>query len=202
MSDRYTLYGRQGAGSVAPQIVLETLGIPYDMVWVTKGQAELPDYLKINPTGKVPTLVLPDGTTMFESAAICLHLTNLYSGLSPAITTAAHAKYLQWMVFLSANLYEALLRVYYSDRYSAAGEAHAEDVKARAMLQITQHLYLLEANLSPYLTGEVVSAADLYLFMLLDWLPQEAHTRFSKITQLVTEIAKLPAVKTVMAQNR
>jgi glutathione S-transferase len=187
---------------MAPQFVLETLGIPYEIVWVTTADAALPEYLAVNPTGKIPTLVLPDGTPIFESAAICLYLTGIHSGLSPAAGgSTEYAKYLQWMVFLSANLYEAILRIYYANRYSAAGDAHAEDVKARALVQITQHLALLETALSPYLVGETLSAADMYLFMLIGWLPEGTIDRFAKLTKLVEQVGKLPAVARVVVQN-
>ena len=76
MSGRYTLYGRHGGGSIAVQFLLETFGIAHDIVWVTHEEAAQPEYKRINPTGKIPALVLPDGATILELAAICLHLTN------------------------------------------------------------------------------------------------------------------------------
>src|SRR5882724_2616837 len=68
----YALYGRPNAGSLAPQIVLEEIGAPYEMVWVSKATADVETLQRVNPTGKVPALVLPDGTAIFESAAILI----------------------------------------------------------------------------------------------------------------------------------
>jgi glutathione S-transferase len=201
MSGRYTLYGRHGGGSIAVQFLLETFGIPHDIVWVTHEEAAQPEYKRINPTGKIPALVLPDGATILESAAICLHLTNTHPGLSPEIGTTAHAKYMQWMVFLSANLYEAILRIYYAHRYSAGGDAHAADVKQQALLHIDHHLSVIEASLSPYLSGDTVTAADLYLIMLLSWLPDGVPASMPKLKHLAETVGKLPVVERVMAQN-
>ena len=64
---------------------------------------------------------------MFESAAILVHLAllNPQATIAPQPGTTRHATFLQWMMFLSANVYEAALRVYYSGRYSSRGAADA-----------------------------------------------------------------------------
>src|SRR5256885_9843581 len=77
-SGGYKLYGRANAGSLAVQIVLEEIGAPYELLWVGRTPAELETFRRINPAGKVPALVLPDGTAVFESAAILIHLTNAH----------------------------------------------------------------------------------------------------------------------------
>ncbi len=69
---RYRLYGRPNAGSLAPQMVLEEIGAPYELIWVRKTPAELEAFRRINSTGKIPSLVLPDGTAVAESAAILI----------------------------------------------------------------------------------------------------------------------------------
>lgn len=182
----YKLYGRANAGSLAVQIVLEEIGAPYELLWVSKTAAELEAFRRINPAGKVPALVLADGTPVFESAAILIHLTNAHAqaGLAPPAGTPAHALFLQWMVFLSANLYEAVLRYYYSERYSASGAAAAPAIKAQALLDYGAHLERVHGELSPYVLGERLSAADPYLHMLAGWYPQEAQPLSSRLPKL------------------
>src|ERR1700704_2047425 len=123
----YTLYGRQGSGSFAVQVALEEIGTAYQRIWVGAEAADVARLRAINPTGRVPALVLPDGTVMFESAAMLIHLALRHpqSALAPQPGTSRHAAFLQWMVFLSANVYDAALHIYYSARYSARGEADA-----------------------------------------------------------------------------
>src|ERR1700712_483368 len=122
---KYRLYGRKNSGSFAVQVALEQIGAPYDVAWIGSEAADVAAFRKLNPAGRVPALMLPDGTVMFESAAILIHLglAAPKSGLAPEPGSVEHAAFLQWMVFLSANVYEAVLRIYYAARYSTRGEA-------------------------------------------------------------------------------
>jgi glutathione S-transferase len=183
---RYTLYGRVNAGSLAPQIVLEEIGVAYEIVWVGKTAAELERLRRINPCGKIPLLVLPDGTAVAESAAILIHLTNLHpeADLAPAAGSTAHARFLQWMVFLSANVYEAALRYFYSERYCTPDAAVVTQVKAQALQDYAGHLERIHGELSPYVLGDKLSAADPYLHMLAGWYPQEVRPFLSRLPNL------------------
>jgi glutathione S-transferase len=202
----YTIYGRPGSGSVAPQMLLEELGQAYSVVWVGKDEAAIQDYGRICPTRKVPALVLPDGTVMIESAAMLIHLTTVHGEkkLAPPPGTSEHARFLQWMVFLSANLYESALRAYYSARYSADGEADAPAIHKQAILDFDRHAGVMEAALSPFLLGAEASAADMYLYMLGTWYPPGTDAlaaKFPKIGVLMKAVAARPAVAKVMAEN-
>jgi glutathione S-transferase len=169
----FTLYGRSGSGSLAVQVALEEIGAPFECVWIGREPAEVARYKEVNPTGRVPALALPDGTIMFESAAILIHLAllNPQASLAPAPGTTRHATFLQWMVFLSANVYEAVLRIYYSQRYSSRGESDNEVIRERGMADYLAHLELMARHLRPYVLGSEYSIADVYLYMLVSWYP-------------------------------
>ncbi len=195
---KYRLYGRRNAGSLAPQILLEEIGAPYEIVWFGKTTAEIEALRRINPAGKIPALVLPDGALVTESAAILIHLAQAHpaAGLAPPAGTSAHARFLQWMVFLSANLYEAVLRYYYSERYSTSGEAAAPGIKAQALIDYGAHLGRIHAELSPYVLGEKLSAVDPYLHMLAAWYPEDAEplaARMPKLAQHAELLRRRPA---------
>jgi glutathione S-transferase len=181
----YRLYGRVSAGSLAPQIVLEELGVPYEIIWVRKTPEDLEVLRRIHPSGKIPVLLLPDGTVVAESAAILIHLTNLHpeAGLAPAAGSSAHARFLQWMVFLSANVYEAALRYFYSERYCTDPTA-APEVKTQALADYAGHLERIHGELSPYVLGDRLSAADPYLHMLAGWFPEELRPLASRVPKL------------------
>jgi glutathione S-transferase len=200
---KYRLYGRRGAGSLAPQILLEEIGAPYEVIFFGKTAPELEALRRVNPAGKIPCLVLPDGTAVAESAAILIHLTNAHpeAGLAPPTGSTAHARFLQWMVFLSANLYEALLRYYYSERYSTSGAAAASAIKAQALADYGAHLERIHGELSPYVLGEKLSAADPYLHMLAGWYPDAASlaSRMPKLAAHAALLRKRPA--TVAAER-
>jgi GST-like protein len=170
----FTLYGRAGSGSLAVQVALEEIGAPFECVWIGRDPAEVARYKEVNPTGRVPALALPDGTVMFESAAILIHLAlvNPRAALAPQAATTLHAAFLQWMVFLSANVYEAVLRIYYSDRYSSRGEADSAVVRERGLADYRAHMELVARNLQPYVLGSEYSIADVYLYMLVSWYPE------------------------------
>jgi glutathione S-transferase len=199
MSSCYRLYSRQGAGSLAPQMVLEEIGAAYELVWISKAPAEIEAFRRISPAAKIPVLVLPDGTVVSESAAMLIHLTNAHpaAALAPVTGSSAHALFLQWMVFLSANAYEAALRYFYAARYSAAGDAAAAQIKSQALADWTRHFEVVHAALSPYVLGAQLSAADHYLYMLASWYPPDdpALARLPKLGQH-TELMRLrPATR-------
>lgn len=183
----YRLYARQGAGSLAAQMLLEEVGAPYELLWVGKSPADIEAFRRISPAAKIPVLALPDGTVVSESAAILIHLANAHPAAAlapPGPGSAAHASFLQWMVFLSANMYEALLRYFYAERYSADGEAAAAQIKQQALADWNRHLQTVHAVLSPYVLGAQLSAADHYLFMLAGWYPSDDSTLATRLPKL------------------
>ncbi len=167
-------------------MLLEEIGAAYEMVWVSKSSADIDAFRRVSPAAKIPALMLPDGTVMSESAAMLIHLTNAHpsAALAPVAGTSAHARFLQWMVFLSANVYEALLRYFYSERYSANGDAAAAQIKRQALADWTSHLEIVHAGLSPYVLGAELSAADHYLYMLAGWYPTDAAALASRLPKL------------------
>jgi GST-like protein len=206
MPDPYKLYGWPGSGSFAVQAALEESGAPYDRIWVGREPADIAAFRKINPTGKAPALALPDGTVVFESAAMLIHLASAHATarLAPQAGTSRHAQFLQWMVFLSANVYEAVLRVYYSARYSARGEADADAIRQQGTTDYFAYLSLIGERLGPYVLGEEYSVADLYLYMLAAWCPGEKSELIARVPALgahARRLAARPAVAKVDADH-
>ena len=206
MTAVYKLYGRSGSGSFAVQVALEEIGAQYERIWVGREAADVAQFRATNPTGRVPALVLPDGTTMFESAAMLIHLAlgHPQSALAPPPGTGRHALFLQWMVFLSANAYEAVLRIYYSARYSTRGEADAEVIRKQGMEDFCSHLALISQRLGPFVLGSEYSIADTYLYMLASWYPGEKFELYARVPQLEAHtklMAARPAVAKVEADH-
>ncbi|HEX4152189.1 MAG TPA: glutathione S-transferase family protein [Steroidobacteraceae bacterium] len=205
MNESFTLYGRPGTGSLAIQVALEELGLPYERVWVGSEPSDVERFRTINPTGKVPALRLPDGTVMFESAAILIHLASQNAGakLAPLPGTGRHAIFLQWMTFMSANIYDSALRLFYSSRYSSRGDADAAAIAAQAGLDYAAHLSFIAGTLSPYLLGADFSVADAYLYMLASWFP-EKDKLFARVPALAAHAEKVSgraAVRKVEADH-
>ncbi|MFO1469134.1 MAG: glutathione S-transferase family protein [Steroidobacteraceae bacterium] len=206
MKASYQLYGRPNSGSFAVQVALEEAGAAYERIWVGREPADVEQLRRVIPTGKVPALVLGDGTVMMESAAMLAHLANAHPGaaLAPAPGGSEHARFLQWMVFLSANVYEAALRLYYPERVTSRGAADAPAVKAKAAQDYLSHLELLSRNLSPYLLGARYSIADVYLYMLVCWWPEDRAALYARAPALeshVQLVSRRPAVLKVEADH-
>ncbi len=206
MTNAYKLYGRKGSGSMAVQVALEECGAPYERIWVGKEPADLAAYRKINPMAKVPSLSLPDGTVMFESAAMLVHLAAAHpqAKLAPQAGSSRHALFLQWMVSLSANVYEAVLRLYYPDRYSSSGAAGADSIREKATADFLSQLELISAQLGPYVLGDVYSVADPYLYMLASWAPGEQsalHARLPALGMHAARLAARPSIVKVEADH-
>ena len=202
----YKLYGRPGSGSFAVQVALEEIGAKYERIWVGREAADVAQFRATNPTGRVPALVLPDGTTVFESAAMLIHLAleHPQSALAPPSGTGRHAVFLQWMVFLSANVYEAALRIYYSARYSTRGAADAEVIRKQGTEDFCTHLALISQGLGPFVLGSEYSIADVYLYMLVTWYPGDKSELYARAPQLEAHtklLAARPAVVKVEAEH-
>jgi glutathione S-transferase len=205
-SAKYKLYGRSGSGSLAVQVALEEIGASYERIWVGREAADVARFRTTNPTGRVPALVLPDGTLMFESAAMLIHLASSHpqAALAPQSGTSKHASFLQWMVFLSANVYEAALRIFYSERYSTRGAADAEVIREQGTADFCAHLALISQNLAPYVLGAEYSVADVYLYMLGSWYPGEKAELYARAPQLEGHaklVSARPAVAKVEADH-
>jgi glutathione S-transferase len=203
----YVLYGRPGSGSLAVQVALEEIGVPYERIWVGREAADIEQLRALNPTGRVPVLVLPDGTAIFESAAMLIHLAASYpkSALAPQSGTSRHAVFLQWMVFLCANVYEAALRIYYPVRYSTRRESDAEAIREQGTADFCTHLALVGQGLGPYVLGAEYSIADVYTYMLASWYPGDKTELYSRVPQLEAHarlILARPAVAKVEADHR
>jgi glutathione S-transferase len=206
MPTPYQLYARKGSGSFAVEVAFEEIGVPYDRIWINKETEQLARLWEVNPAGKIPVLVLPDGTAMVESAAILMHLSNVHpeANLAPVPGTSLHARFLQWMVFLSANVYEAVLRIYYSDRFSQRGAADAEAIRQRALEDYLKHLAMLEPHLTPGVLGGTQSIADVYLYMLASWYPAdkaELYARLPRLGALCASVSSRSAVRKIDAEH-
>ena len=102
-----TLYHSPASRAFTAYWLLEELGVPFQVVNVDirKGDQKKRDYLKLNPSGKVPTLT--DGKVVVsENPAICIYLADRYGygGLAPKIEDVDRGAYLKWMVYSTAVL--------------------------------------------------------------------------------------------------
>ncbi len=205
----YTLYGKKGSGSASTQAALEIIGAPYRVVetasWATN--AAFDELLKLNPLGQIPTLVLPDGSALSESAAILLHLGDAHpeSGLLPR-DASARAQAIRGLVFIAANCYAAISVIDFPERWCKdADEATQERIRAGTRARLHQYWEMF-ADLfpaRPYLGGEAIGALDLLAAVVSKWSGSRPHLQKARpaFHETLLRIEAQPKVAPVFAQH-
>ena len=155
--------------------VLEELGVPYDKVKLDlrAGDQHKPEFLAINPNGKVPALVV-DGTPLFESLAIILYLGDRFGvdkGLWPRVGSSEHAEALSWSVWGSVTLGGTIFRIFFNtSEWFPADSRNAIQAEA-ATKEFEGALKVLDQRLQgrEYLVGSGFTLVDAANAAALAW---------------------------------
>ncbi|MCX4146969.1 MULTISPECIES: glutathione S-transferase family protein [Paraburkholderia] len=195
----YRLYYSPGAASMAVHWMMIEMGIPFDvhLVDIDAGNQRNPDYLRLNPSGRVPTLVV-DGTPRHESAALLMLLAERHpeAALAPAPGSADRAAWLELMIYLANTLLPAMRDWFYAD--VDGDPAGAEAVQALARRRIEEACDRLNADLADgrdYLVGGKLSTADFLAVMLMRWtrnMPRPA-LGWPHLTRYIRGLRALPS---------
>lgn len=160
-----------GACSLAPHIVLEEIGEPFEArrVAIAEGRHLSPEYLRLNPRGRVPTLLVA-GQPVTEAAAILLYLAQRHAALDPArLGALAQARCYEWLLFLASSLHIAYAQLWRPRRFLPP-EADATTLVASGRSDILRYNGEIEARIgSGWLLGDEFSIADAYLFPFYRW---------------------------------
>jgi len=205
----YTLFGTKGSGSAAAEAALTLAAVEFKSVDAASwepgpGRDEL---ARVNPLCQIPTLKLPDGSVLTESAAILLHLGLTYpaSGLLPP-SAADRAQTLRGLVYVAANCYAAIGIIDYPERWCAnPDEQTGKRIKAGA----TQRLhYLWEVFADtfparPFLGGSRIGALDLLAAVVSKWSGSRKHlaTARPEFSALLARIESEPRVAPIFARH-
>lgn len=204
----YKLYYSPGACSMAVHIVLEELGVPYELelVSVQSGATSRPAYLAINPKGRVPALER-DGEVLTEVSALLAYLANQHTEsrlLPPDAWLAGRCH--EWLSWLSSEVHPAFAQVWRPER-SVETAAYQADVQAKGRANIRARLGEIEERLARtdgYVVGNQYTVVDPYLFVYFGWgryvgLDMAEYPAFARHAALVSSRA---AVRRVMKQER
>jgi glutathione S-transferase len=160
MADDLILYTNPMSRGRVARWMLEELGQPYKAEIVEFARMRSPEYLAINPMGKVPALRHGE-TTITEAAAICAYLADVFpqADLAPPPGSRERGAYYRWMFFAAgpleaANTDKALGAVVPPERTVMVGYGSQE----RALATLEDHL-----KLSEYVAGDQFTAADVYV---------------------------------------
>lgn len=162
---KLVFYHSPNSRSGGTLVLLEELGVPYELklVDIRSGEQRRPDYLGVNPMGKVPAVKYGDAVVT-EQVAIYLYLADLFAeaNLAPGLSDPLRGPYLRWLVFYAASFEPAL-----SDRATN----HAPPQSMSPYGDFDTVLTTLRGRLAPgpYLLGDRFTAADVLWGMALGW---------------------------------
>lgn len=200
------LYFSPGNANLAPHMILEEIGLPFELALVDRAKNEQlsPEYLKLNPSGRIPVLVDGD-LVLFETAAICLHLADTHpqANLVPALGTQQRAQLYKWLMYMTNTLQAELLIYFYPDRLCEDANT-ATQIKAKAEIRVGGMLDILEVTLKEnsekamgkFFIGEQFTILDPFLFMLCRWtrgMEKPAKTR-PHLAAYLEHLSTRPAV--------
>lgn len=212
----YRLYHSPGACSLAAHIAFEELGaagVAYEPVRVViaEGQNQTPEYLAINPRGRVPALVIREGDTdlvLTELSAILIYLARTYptASLLPLDDILSFARAVEWMSWLGATMHASGVRtVLRPDRF-ISDPATAESVKSRGTENVKIGFADIESRLHgrTWALGEHYSMVDAYLLVFFRWgnrigLPM--RTDYPHYTRIMDAVRARPAVQRAIAHE-
>ena len=205
----YTLFGSKGSGSAAIEIALERTQSRYRIVTASTWEAdsEVATLRERNPLQQIPTLELPDGHVLTESAAILIHLGLAFpeAGLLPA-DASARAQGIRGLVFIAANCYAAIGVIDYPERWCAdIDDAVRERIirGTRARLHRYWEIFADQYPGAPFFSGAQPGALDFLAAVVSKWAGARAHLQKARpgCAATLAAIDNDPAVKPVFARH-
>jgi glutathione S-transferase len=194
---------------MAPHAVLNELGVAFELQLVDpkKGETRTPEYLKLNPHARVPTLVEGD-MVMYEAAAIVQYLCERHPGaeLAPAPGTWQRPLFLQWLAYLTNTVQEELNHWWHVEAYAGPDEHCHKPMLDQTERNLDQMWRFLDGRIAghgPFLLGDRFSALDIYLAMLARWSRNCAKPakEFPALRQLIETVKARPAYARMLEQQ-
>lgn len=187
-----TLYHNPQSRSSGTRVLLEALGVDYAVVPLSfkAGETRTPEFLAINPLGKLPTLV-HDGAVVTEQVAITIYLADRFpaAGLAPAFDHPLRGPYLRWLAFYGACFEPALVdHAYKRAPLESSGSPYGDyDTVIQVLVD--------QLSRGDYLLGDTLNAADLLWGTALKWTTEFGIVpKLPAITAYMARVAAHPAV--------
>ena len=201
------LYYFKGSCALAPHITLRWAGADYELKEIKRRDARGEEYLTIvNPFGRVPVLVLDDGTKLSQVPAILLWLAKSYpaADLGPGAGPDAEYRLQNLLSYFNADVHPAFTPYFMTARYTtdAAGQPA---IKQAALAELKFHLGNLETILDGHgwVLGERRTVLDPYLFVFTTWanfLPARLAD-YPKLHAFAKRMAADPDVQTALREQ-
>lgn len=202
-----TLYYAPGTCALATHLALEYSGAPYEAVRLDfrQQQQRSPEYLKINPKGRVPALVTEHGV-LTENPALLLYIAQRFpqAGIAPVDDPFLLAKVNEFNAYMASTVHVAHAHKGRGYRWvDADNTAALEAMKKKVPQTMAECFTLIEEELlkGPWVLGERFSTADMYLYTLATWLQGDGVdvARFPKVAEHMRRMEAQPQVQKVLA---
>jgi glutathione S-transferase len=201
------LFYATGSCALASHIALEEAGADYvgQRVDTAGGEQRRPEYLAINPKGRVPALATDRGV-LTENPAILAFVAQSFpaAGLAPLDDAWAFAQVQSCNAYLCATVHVAHAHRIRGYRW-ADEQSSFEDMKRKVPETVGACFELIERDIlkGPWVFGEVYTICDPYLFTLAEWMESDGldPRRFPKVLDHRTRMYERPAVKRALAQE-
>jgi len=199
-----TLYYATNTCALASHIALEEAGAAYETRWVDFGAAEQtkPEYLKINPKGRVPALVTDRGA-LTETPAILAYIAQTHAAaqLAPLDDPFAFADLQAFMSYLCATVHVA--HAHRARGYPWADDSAAHEAMKKKVPQSVGACFdLIERKMlcGPWVMGDAYTIADPYLFTIARWMEVDSvdPAAFPRVLDHRDRMAERPAVQRVL----
>ncbi len=203
------LYYSPGACSLAPHILLEELGLPYELelVSIPEGKTRAPEYLAINPKGRVPALVTEEGEVLTEVTAVSWYLAQLRT--SPALVphaALAAARCLEWSNWLSGTLHAMAFGQFWNPQRFLSDAGAFPAVKEKGQENIRDSFAFIERRLTGrhWAVGNAYTVVDPYLLVFYRWgnrIGMDMRAGYPAWTAHAERVCGRPAVQRVLQQQ-
>jgi GST-like protein len=205
----YTLYGAAGSGSVPVEAAMTLIGLDYRVVEAVtwEGEAERDKVAFVNPMRQIPALILPNGETITESAAILIWLADSHpeARLGPGLDDPRRAQFLRWMSFIPASIYSMFWVRNEPSRLVGDDAAAQEQVRQRTAERIAKCWGLMDSQITPgrFLLGEDLSVLDLYVAVASRWTPRRPrfYAEAPRMAEVVRRVDALPELQSFWSKR-
>ncbi len=177
-SSSYRVFSVAGWGSALVEAMLALCAAPVQLEEVKgfdRPGAARERLLRVNPLGQIPTLLLPDGTVMTESAAIALLLAEYHpqAGLAPAPGTPLRPVFLRRLIWIVTNIYPTFTYGYYPERWVSADAQALKSATDTHRERLWQE-FETDVREGGWALGPQFSALDVYIAVMTHWSPGRA----------------------------
>jgi GST-like protein len=190
-------------------LFLEETELPYELkpVDTRKGEQHRPDFLAVNPNGKVPVIIDQDtGATVFDSNAILLYLAEKTGQFLPENSPVARGDLLSWLMFVATGVGPFSGQAVHFKHHAPEPKEYAVN---RYLFEARRHYALLDQRLSEraYLVGNTYTIVDMAAWGWARMVPfilgDDAWAGFPHLKRLLDEISARPAAqRTAMLKER